>query len=109
MPPSSVMKSRRLMSSIGGRVSRPSKCLQSDQDSTGRFPRLASPYKISVALLRSATSCFGCSTNVNESFPLIAAALDEDLGLEVDVGAALNIVAYVVAVFLRAHPRSFDS
>jgi hypothetical protein len=47
-------------------------------------------------LLRSATSCFGCSTNVNESFPLIAAALDQNLGLEVDVGAALNIVADVM-------------
>jgi hypothetical protein len=34
-----------------------------------------------------------------------AAALDEDLGLEVDVGAALNIVAYVVAVFLRREPQ----
>src|SRR5262249_28388688 len=63
-------------------------------------PRLAPPYKISVALLRSVTSCFGCSTNVNESFLLIAAALDEDLGLEVDVGAALNIVAHVIAIFL---------
>src|SRR5262249_3353619 len=50
--------------------------------------------------LRSATSCFGCSTNVNQSFLLIAAALDEDLGLEVDVGAALNIVAHVIAIFL---------
>jgi hypothetical protein len=50
-------------------------------------------------LLRSATSCFGCTTNVNESFPLIAAALDEDLGLEVD--AALVLVLDVVAVFLR--------
>src|SRR5262249_52903079 len=66
---------------------------------TGRFPRLAPPYKISVSLLRSATRCFGCSTNVNESFPLIAAALDEDLRLEIDA-AALNIVAYVVAIFL---------
>src|SRR6478672_9932462 len=61
--------------------------------------------RISVALLRKGTSCFGCSTNVNESVVLTsAAALDEDLGLEVDVGAALNIVAYVVAVFLWREP-----
>ena len=53
-------------------------------------PPAALPYNVSVALLRRATSCFGFSTNVNESFSLIAAALDEDLGLEVDVGAALN-------------------
>jgi hypothetical protein len=33
-----------------------------------------------------------------------AAALDEDLGLEVDVGAALNIMACVVAVFLWREP-----
>jgi hypothetical protein len=74
-------------------------CLQPDQDSSGRFPRLAPPYKISVALLRSATSCFGCRTNVNESFPLIAAALDEDLRLEVHA-AAFDIVRYVIAVLL---------
>jgi hypothetical protein len=61
------------------------------------FLGLAPPYKICVALLRRATS-------VNESFPLIAAALDEDLGLEVDVGAALNIVAYVIAVLLGCQP-----
>src|SRR5262249_42946524 len=61
------------------------------------FLGLAPPYKISVALLRRATS-------VNESFPLIAAALDEDLGLEVDVGAALNMVAYVIAVLLGCQP-----
>ena len=61
--------------------------------------------RISVALLRKAASCFGCSRNVNVSFVLTsAAALDEDLGLEVDVGAALNIVAYVVAVFLWREP-----
>src|SRR5262249_20407741 len=47
---------------------------------------------------------FGCSTKVNESFPLIAAALDEDLGLEVDVGAALNMVAHVIAIFLWCQP-----
>jgi len=38
--------------------------------------------------------------NVNESF-VLTTALNEDLGLEVDVGAALNIVAYAVAVLLR--------
>jgi hypothetical protein len=37
-----------------------------------------------------------------------AAALDEDLGLEVDVGAALNIVAYVVAVFFGGEPRDSE-
>jgi hypothetical protein len=47
--------------------------------------------------VRKATSCFGCSITL---FVFPTAALDEDLGLEVDVGAALNIVAYVVAVFL---------
>ena len=50
-------------------------------------------------MLRKATNCFGCSTNVNESFPLIAAALDQNLRLEVD--AALVLVLDVVAVFLR--------
>src|SRR5262249_14940203 len=77
---------------VGPRPPRPAYC-------SGRFPRLAPPYKISVALLRSVTSCFGCSTNVNESFPLIAAALDEDLRLEIDA-PAFDIVTYVVAVFL---------
>ena len=84
-------------------VSQPLNCLRPDQDSTGRFPRLAPPYKISVALLRSVTSCFGCSTNVNESFPLIAAALDEDLRLEIDA-AAFDIVGYVIAVLLGCQP-----
>src|SRR5262249_27832507 len=74
-----------------------------DQDSTGRFSRLAPPYKISLVLLRSATSCFGCSTNVNESFPLIATALNEDLRLEIDA-AAFDIVAYVIAVLLGCQP-----
>jgi hypothetical protein len=54
-------------------------------------------------LLRNATSCFGCSTNVNESFPLIAAALDEDLRLEIDA-AAFDIVHYVIAVLLGCQP-----
>ena len=81
----------------------PSRCLQPDQDSTGRFPRLAPPYKISVILLRSATRRFGCSTNVNESFPLIAAALDEDLRLEIDA-PAFDIVRYVIAVLLGCQP-----
>jgi len=76
-------------------------CLQPDQDSTGRSPRLAPPYKISAALLRSATSCFGCSTNVN--FPLIAAALDEDLRLEIDA-AAFDIVRHAIAVLLGCQP-----
>jgi hypothetical protein len=48
--------------------------------------------------LRSATSCFGWSGNVNESF-VLATALNEDLRLEVDA-AAFDIVAYVVAEFL---------
>ena len=82
-------------------ASNPIAASAADQDSSGRFPRLAAPYKISVALLRSATSCFGCNIKLFVSLVLTAAALDEDLGLEVDVGAALNMVAYVVAVFLR--------
>src|SRR5262249_60268786 len=49
--------------------------------------------------LRSAGSCFGCGTNVNESFPLIAAALDQNLRLEIDA-AAFDIVRYVIAVLL---------
>src|SRR5262249_26058346 len=62
-------------------------------------PPAAPRYRTSVALLRSATSCFGCSTNVNESFPLIAAAPDEDLRLEIDA-AAFDIMRYVIAVLL---------
>jgi len=60
--------------------------------------------RISVALLRKATSCFGCSRNVNVSFVVTsAAALNEDLRLEI-VADALDIVAYAVAVFLRREP-----
>src|SRR5262249_14952478 len=59
--------------------------------------------RISVALLRKAISCFGFSTNVNESFPLIAAALDEDLRLEIDP-PAFDIVRYVIAVLLGCQP-----
>src|SRR5215472_11203523 len=70
-------------------------CLQPDQDSTGCFPRLAPPYSTSVALLRSATSCFG--------FPLIATALDEDLRLEIDA-AAFDIVRYAIAILLGCQP-----
>src|SRR5262245_19255969 len=64
------------------------------------LPRSALPYNVSVALPRSAISCFGCSANVNESFAFVGAALDQDLRLEVDA-AAFDIVAQVVAVFLR--------
>src|SRR6476660_5952602 len=61
--------------------------------------------RISVALLRKATSCFGCSRNVNVFLLLTsAAALNEDLWLEVDA-AAFDIVAYMVAVFLGGEPR----
>src|SRR5262249_57096307 len=51
------------------------------------------------ALLRRATSCFGCSIKL---FVFPTAALDEDLGLEVDVGAALNMVALWSPYFLGA-------
>src|SRR5262249_47391033 len=57
----------------------------------------------SVALLRSATSSLGCRANVNESFPLIAAALDQNLRLEIDA-AAFDIVTYVIAVLLGCQP-----
>ena len=53
--------------------------------------------RISVALLRSATSCFGCSRNVNVFLLLTSAAAgDEDLWLEVDA-AAFDIVAYMLS------------
>jgi hypothetical protein len=59
-----------------------------------------------VALLRKATSCFGCSRNVNVSFVVTSAAAgDEDLWLEVDA-AAFDIVAYAVAVLLRRELRN---
>ena len=65
--------------------------------------------RISVALLRKATSCFGCSRNVNVSFVVTsAAALNEDLWLEVDA-AAFDIVAYMVAVLLRRELASVPS
>jgi hypothetical protein len=55
-------------------------------------------------LLRKATSCFGCSRNVNVFLLLTSAAAgDEDLWLEVDA-AAFDIVAYAVAVLLRREP-----
>jgi hypothetical protein len=53
-------------------------------------------------LLRKTTSCFGSSTNVNESFAFVGAALDQDLRLEVDAACAFNIVTYMVAVFFGA-------
>ena len=51
-----------------------------------RLPPPAGPReRISLALLRKATSCFGCSRNVNVSFVVTSAAAgDEDLWLEVD-------------------------
>jgi hypothetical protein len=59
-------------------------------------------------LLRKATSCFGCSRNVNVSFVVTsAAALNEDLWLEVDA-AAFDIVAYVAAVFLGCEPGNSE-
>jgi hypothetical protein len=65
----------------------------------GLPPPAAPPYKISVALLRSATSCFGCGRNVIVFLLLTsAAALNEDLWLEVH--AALHIVLDAVAVDL---------
>ena len=64
--------------------------------------------RISVALLRSATSCFGCGRNVIVFLLLTsAAALNEDLWLEVDA-AAFDIVAYMVAVFLGGEPRDSE-
>ena len=64
--------------------------------------------RISVALLRKAASCFGCSRNVNVSFVVTsAAALNEDLWLEVDA-AAFDIVAYMVAVFFGGEPRDSE-
>src|SRR4029077_534710 len=60
--------------------------------------------RISVALLRKAASCFGCSRNVNVSFVVTsAAALDQDLRLEVH--AALDVMLDVIAVLLRREPR----
>jgi hypothetical protein len=57
-------------------------------------------------LLRKATSCFGCSRNVNVSFVVTsAAALNEDLRLEVAAACAFDIVAYMVAVFFGGEPR----
>src|SRR5262249_8490632 len=75
---------------VGPRPPRPAYC-------SGRFPRLAPPHKISIALMWCASSYYGLSMNVNESFPLIAAALDEDLRLEIDA-PAFDIVRYVIAV-----------
>src|SRR6476646_10875741 len=63
--------------------------------------------RISVALLRKATSCFGCSRNVNVSFVVTsAAALDQDLRLEVH--AALDVMLDVIAVLLRREPRDSE-
>src|SRR5258708_35064184 len=65
--------------------------------------------RISVALLRKAASCFGCSRNVNVSFVVTsAAALNEDLRLEVAAACAFDIVAYMVAVFFGAEPRDSE-
>ena len=59
-------------------------------------------------MLRKATSCFGCSRNVNVSFVVTSgAALNEDLWLEVDA-AAFDIVAYMVAVFFGGEPRDSE-
>src|SRR4029077_13302178 len=63
--------------------------------------------RISVALLRKAASCFGCSRNVNVSFVVTsAAALDQDLRLEVH--AALDVMLDVIAVLLRREPRDSE-
>jgi len=70
----------------------------------GLPPPAAPQWRISVALLRKAASCFGCSCNVNELFVITSAAAgDEDSWLEVDA-AAFDIVAYAVAVLLRREP-----
>src|SRR5437870_13502769 len=56
-----------------------------------------------------ATSCFGCSRNVNVSFVVTsAAALNEDLRLEVVAACAFDIVAYMVAVFFGGEPRDSE-
>jgi ABC transporter substrate binding protein len=61
-------------------------------------------------LLRKAISCFGCSRNVNVSFVVTsAAALNEDLRLEVAAACAFDIVAYMVAVLLRRELASVPS
>src|SRR6476620_3237622 len=73
----------------------------------GLPPPAAPPYKISVALLRSATSCFGCGRNVIVFLLLTsAAALDQDLRLEVH--AALDVMLDVIAVLLRREPRDSE-
>jgi hypothetical protein len=60
-------------------------------------------------LLRKAISCFGCSRNVNVSFVVTsAAALNEDLRLEVAAACAFDIVAYMVAVFFGGEPRDSE-
>ena len=60
-------------------------------------------------MLRKATSCFGCSRNVNVSFVVTsAAALNEDLRLEVAAACAFDIVAYMVAVFFGGEPRDSE-
>jgi len=74
----------------------------------GLPPPAAPRQRISVALLRKATSCFGCSMKLKVSFVLTtAAALNEDLRLEIDA-AAFDIVAYMVAVFFGGEPRDSE-
>ena len=71
------------------------------------LPPPAPPYSTSVALLRSATSCFGCNIKLFVSLVLTAAALDQNLRLEIDA-AAFDIVAYMVAVFFGGEPRDSE-
>src|SRR5260370_28794678 len=64
---------------------------------------------MSVALMGKAASCFGCSRNVSVSFVVTsAAALNEDLRLEVAAACAFDIVAYMVAVFFGGEPRDSE-
>src|SRR6266568_1241243 len=67
-------------------------------------PRLAPPYRISVALDKKATACFGCKFTLSKL--LDGPAVDGDANGRLDeVCGALNIVAYVVAVFFGGEPR----
>src|SRR5260370_12597980 len=64
---------------------------------------------MSVALMGKAASCFGCSRNVNVACVVTsAAALNEDLRLEVAAACAFDIVAYMVAVFFGGEPRDSE-
>ena len=64
----------------------------------GLPPPAAPPYKISVALLRKATSCFGCSRNVNVSFVVTSAAAMTNTALREDTVRIRNFLRRVFNV-----------